>query len=165
MNYSDLIMTEETPSHTISQNTYTPPSMQMAPVQPQVLVAGVQQEQQRLTEQSQYSEQELDEEHTVTTVEGDRTTQALSAAGVSRPASPARAHGQLSQGVSAEHLSLSEALDSARLTKYEDAFRDLGCEIVQDLADLEEQDLMEIGMKRVEIVRLKRLVPNFSGGE
>lgn len=115
--------------------------------------------------QSQNPEQGLDEEHTMAVIEGDGNAQALLAAGVSRPASPPRAHEQLSQGISAEQLSLSEALNGARLNKYEDAFRDLGCEIVQDLADLEEQDLMEIGMKKVEIVRLKRLVPNFGGSE
>jgi hypothetical protein len=43
--------------------------------------------------------------------------------------------------------------------KYEDALRELGCEIIQDLADLEEQDMMEIGMKKIEITRLRRLVP------
>lgn len=82
------------------------------------------------------------------------------AAGVSRPASPARVQGPQSQKhSSAEHLSLAEALTGARLMKYEDALRELGCEIIQDLADLEEQDMMEIGMKKIEITRLRRLVP------
>ena len=34
-----------------------------------------------------------------------------------------------------------------------DCFRELGCELFADLADLEEQDLMELGMKKIEVTR------------
>ena len=43
------------------------------------------------------------------------------------------------------------------MAKYEAAFRERGCESVQDLGGLEEQDMVEIGMKKVEITRLRRL--------
>ena len=76
-------------------------------------------------------------------------------AGVSRPASPSRT--APTQALS-QPLGLSAALESARLAKYESALRDLGCEHVVDLADLEEQDFMELGMKKIEVTRLRRLV-------
>ena len=79
--------------------------------------------------------------------------------GASRPASPPTPEHQSQGFATPEHLSLTEALATARLTQYEDALRELGCEIVQDLADVQEQDLMEIGLKKIEIVRLRRLMP------
>jgi hypothetical protein len=75
--------------------------------------------------------------------------------GVSRPASPSRA---ASTQALSPPLGLSVALENARLAKYESALRELGCELVVDLADLEEQDLMELGMKKIEVTRLRRLV-------
>ena len=52
---------------------------------------------------------------------------------------------------------LSAALASARLSEYEAALREFGCTAVEDLADLEERDLLEIGMKRIEVKRLQRI--------
>ena len=52
---------------------------------------------------------------------------------------------------------LSAALASARLSQYEAALRELGCKVTEDLAELEEQDLMEIGMKKIEAKRLQRM--------
>ena len=56
-------------------------------------------------------------------------------------------------------MSLAAALESARLAKYENGLRELGCEIIADLADVEDQDLMELGMKKIEVTRLRRLSP------
>jgi Zn-finger nucleic acid-binding protein len=52
---------------------------------------------------------------------------------------------------------LASALKAAQLSKYEDALRELGCTEPDDLRALEEADMMEIGMKRIEIKRLGRL--------
>ena len=83
------------------------------------------------------------------------------AAGVSRPASPPQATEQQPHAATVQALStpigLSAALESARLAKYDDALRGLGCEIVQDLADVEDQDLVELGLKKIEVTRLRRL--------
>jgi hypothetical protein len=51
---------------------------------------------------------------------------------------------------------LSAALAAAHLSQYEDALRALGCAEPADLADCEEADMMELGMKKMEIKRLKR---------
>ena len=58
---------------------------------------------------------------------------------------------------SAEGDSLKSALETARLSQYEDALRQLGVVTAADLVDVEEQDLIEIGMKKVEARRLVRL--------
>ena len=92
------------------------------------------------------------------------------AAGVSRPASPTpgptehQPHAESAQVLSTP-LSLSGALESARLAKHEDALRELGCEILGDLQDLEEQDLVELGLKKIEITRLRRLASQPVGSE
>ena len=52
---------------------------------------------------------------------------------------------------------LSSALQSAQLSQYETALRELGCTVPADLADLEDEDLMEMGMKKLEISRMRRL--------
>lgn len=52
---------------------------------------------------------------------------------------------------------LSSALQGAKLSQYEHALRELGCALASDLAELEEVDLLEIGMKKIEVKRLKRL--------
>ena len=52
---------------------------------------------------------------------------------------------------------LSAALVSARLSEYEAALREFGCANVEDLADLEERDLLEIGMKKIEVKRLQKI--------
>ena len=52
---------------------------------------------------------------------------------------------------------LAGALKAAQLSEYEDALRELGCTEPDDLRALEEADMMEIGMKRIEIKRLGRL--------
>ena len=62
-----------------------------------------------------------------------------------------------------ETENLTTALKEAKLNQYEAALRELGCafaskeEFLQDLGDLEESDLIEIGMKKIEIKRLQRL--------
>ena len=95
---------------------------------------------------------------------------APTAAGVSRPASPTpgptehQPHAESAQVLSTP-LSLSGALESARLAKHEDALRELGCEILGDLQDLEEQDLVELGLKKIEITRLRRLASQPVGSE
>ena len=52
---------------------------------------------------------------------------------------------------------LSTVLQSAQLSQYETALRELGCTVPADLADLEDEDLMEMGMKKLEISRMRRL--------
>ena len=53
---------------------------------------------------------------------------------------------------------LSEVLSATRLQDYEDALRDLGCTTPEDLCDLDGPDMEELGMKKVEVKRLQRLV-------
>ena len=53
---------------------------------------------------------------------------------------------------------LSEVLSATRLQDYEDALRDLGCATPEDLCDLDGPDMEELGMKKVEVKRLQRLV-------
>ena len=52
--------------------------------------------------------------------------------------------------VSEEPKSLSAALAEAHLSQYETALRELGAAFVPDLADLEAEDLVGIGMKKLE---------------
>ena len=59
--------------------------------------------------------------------------------------------------VNAQPKSLSAALADAFLSQYEEALRELGCAFVSDLVDLEEQDMVEIGLKKIEIKRLMRI--------
>lgn len=54
---------------------------------------------------------------------------------------------------------LSSALRGAHLSQYEDALRELGCINFEDLKDLDAEDMMEIGMKKIEIRRLQRYCP------
>ena len=61
------------------------------------------------------------------------------------------------RGASEEGGSLKSALEAARLSQYEEALRQLGVGTAADLVDVEEQDLIEIGMKKVEARRLVRL--------
>ena len=51
----------------------------------------------------------------------------------------------------------STALKGAYLVAYEHALRDLGCVVLEDLPSLDDEDLMEIGMKKIEIKRLRRI--------
>ena len=96
--------------------------------------------------------------------------QPASTAGVSRPASPTpgptehQPHAESAQVLSTP-LGLSEALDSARLAKHEDALRELGCEMLQDLQYVEEEDLVKLGLKKIEIIRLMRLASQLSRSE
>ena len=53
--------------------------------------------------------------------------------------------------------SLSATLADGQLAQYETALRELGAAFASDLAQLEERDLVEIGMKKLEITRLMRL--------
>jgi hypothetical protein len=52
---------------------------------------------------------------------------------------------------------LASVLAAARLSQYEDALRSLGCAEVEDLAELKEAELLELGMKRIEVKRLMRV--------
>ena len=47
-------------------------------------------------------------------------------------------------------------LKAARLSEFEDALRELGCAVPEDLGQLEEGDLVELGMKKIEVKRLMR---------
>ncbi len=69
----------------------------------------------------------------------------------------AQAQAAQAQAQVAQKKNLSEALSEAKLSQYEDALRDLGCAVPEDLGDLEESDLMEIGMKKIECKRLQRV--------
>ena len=51
---------------------------------------------------------------------------------------------------------LAATLAQLHLGQYEDALRGLGVAEAADLQDLEEADCMELGMKKIEIKRLKR---------
>jgi hypothetical protein len=44
------------------------------------------------------------------------------------------------------------------LSQYEEALRELGCADAADLAEVEEAELLELGMKRIEVKRLLRHV-------
>ena len=63
------------------------------------------------------------------------------------------------ENLGAENLGgdLSNALQSARLSHYEAALRELGAAFVEDLKDVDEADLTKLGMKRVEIRRMQHL--------
>ena len=52
--------------------------------------------------------------------------------------------------------SLSQVLAGGNLSHHEAALRELGCAEPADLKDLEEADLMELGMKPIELKRLVR---------
>ena len=54
-------------------------------------------------------------------------------------------------------LDLSTALAQVNLSEYEDALIELGVSAPADLADLEEADCIEIGMKKLEVRRLMRI--------
>ena len=51
---------------------------------------------------------------------------------------------------------LTAVLKAARLSEFEDALRELGCAVPEDLGQLEEGDLVELGMKKIEVKRLMR---------
>ena len=53
--------------------------------------------------------------------------------------------------------SLSQVLAGGSLSHHEASLRELGCAEPEDLKNLEEADLMELGMKRVEVKRLMRV--------
>ena len=53
--------------------------------------------------------------------------------------------------------SLSEVLAHHKLSHHEAALRELGCALPADLKDVEEPDLMEMGMKPIEAKRLVRI--------
>jgi hypothetical protein len=58
--------------------------------------------------------------------------------------------------------SLSATLADAHLAQYETKLRELGAAFPSDLSQLEEQDLVEIGMKKLEIARFMRLAAEFA---
>jgi hypothetical protein len=53
---------------------------------------------------------------------------------------------------------ITEYLKCARLAQYEDALRTLGVTTPSELQDLNEADFLGVGMKKVEIKRLMRIV-------
>ena len=53
--------------------------------------------------------------------------------------------------------SLTHVLAGGNLSHHEAALRELGCAEPADLKDLEEADLMELGMKPIELKRLVRI--------
>ena len=57
------------------------------------------------------------------------------------------------QAAPATSADLTSALREASLSQYEAALRELGCATASDLQDLEEGDLLEIGLKKLEIRR------------
>ena len=58
--------------------------------------------------------------------------------------------------------SLADLLRQAHLAQYDDAFQKLGCVMVEDLCDVEDADMVELGLKPVEIKRLRRFAPSRS---
>ena len=56
-----------------------------------------------------------------------------------------------------QDLDLSTFLQQNLLGQYETKLRELGAAVVADLADVEEDDLLQIGMKKLEIKRLQRM--------
>lgn len=56
---------------------------------------------------------------------------------------------------------LAEVLLATKLNQYEDALRELGCAFPEDLCDVEEADLQKIGMKKIEVKRLQRVVAKY----
>ena len=64
---------------------------------------------------------------------------------------------------SAPVTDLTAALKGAHLSQYEDALRELGCADVVDLAEMDEQDLVELGMKKIEVHFVRRLQYNGCG--
>lgn len=64
---------------------------------------------------------------------------------LSTPAAAARATGAATD--------LAAALKGAHLLQYEDALRELGCVDAADLVEVDEQDLLELGMKKIEVTR------------
>ena len=52
--------------------------------------------------------------------------------------------------------SMEELLHAASLAQYTEALRGLGCVVPEDLSELQEADMMELGMKRLEVKRLLR---------
>ena len=56
-----------------------------------------------------------------------------------------------------ERKDLAAILQEANLSQYETALRELGASFGTDLAELEEDDLVEIGMKKLEVTRLLRI--------
>jgi hypothetical protein len=139
------------------QQGYTPPTLE----QPNTTSPGSQPQPDMLrggTPLMSAPHQQASQPH-VSVAQQSQSSLTVPTASVSRPASPPRTQEQQPQGISGEQSSLTAFLDSARLAKYEAAFRERGCESVQDLGGLEEQDMVEIGMKKVEITRLRRLGP------
>jgi hypothetical protein len=52
---------------------------------------------------------------------------------------------------------LTSALEGAQLSQFEDALRELGCTETSDLAEVQEEELVALGMKKIEVKRLMRL--------
>ena len=61
-----------------------------------------------------------------------------------------------SAAVSTEPLTLESFLAANTLTQFMEALVELGCASVDDLKELDEEDVMEIGMKKMEVKRMQR---------
>jgi hypothetical protein len=57
---------------------------------------------------------------------------------------------------------LTSALEGAQLSQFEDALRELGCTEATDLAEVQEEELVAMGMKKIEAKRLMRLAQRVS---
>ena len=55
-------------------------------------------------------------------------------------------------------LSLEAVLNEAHLNQYAQALREAGCVEAADLRDMDYDDFVSCGMKRIEILRLKRTI-------
>jgi hypothetical protein len=60
-------------------------------------------------------------------------------------------------GAQEPQLDLESFLGTVRLAHFADSFRSLGCDCVEDVMDMDDDDMIEIGIKKVEIKRMKRL--------
>eukprot|EP01046_Picozoa_sp_COSAG06_P014967 COSAG06_NODE_944_length_11374_cov_56.333392_3_plen_108_part_00 len=63
-----------------------------------------------------------------------------------------------------QHLlvALTSALEGAQLSQFEDALWELGCTEATDLAEVQEEELVAMGMKKIEAKRLMRLAQRVS---
>eukprot|EP01047_Picozoa_sp_COSAG01_P010465 COSAG01_NODE_442_length_17020_cov_26.699622_10_plen_1296_part_00 len=62
----------------------------------------------------------------------------------------------LSSVATTDHDAIEELLRVAHLTQYTEALRRIGCVMPEDLCDLEESEMIGLGMKKIEIKRLLR---------
>jgi hypothetical protein len=159
MRPNELRMTDKSPSHTVG-GTYTPPTvhhqqpdMQRSPAQ--MMLQPMQQQAPAVDaswqQQMQPVQQPIPQPSAPPAVVYHAT-----------PVPPPTDDNSPAQTAAATELfgreTMTNLLSVAKLQQYAPALRELGCVEVADLADLEESDMMEIGMKKIEIKRLLRNV-------